>query len=263
MDKATYSLYCDELRKTVLVAGKKIMEIHDDHLGLTYKEDLSPVTLADKEAEKIIIGDLQKLAPDIPIIAEESVSDGNIPEIGNIFWLVDPLDGTKEFVAGGDEFTVNIALIENGRPVFGIIYAPALETLYFTTSADVSAIQRVSNFNILSNEQTITVRDVPHEGLKVLTSKSHKDTKTEQYIMKNDIKNIHAVGSSLKFCLIAAGDADIYPRFGPIMEWDSAAGHAILTAAGGSLTKPDGSPFLYGKPNFLNGSFIARGKTGS
>jgi 3'(2'), 5'-bisphosphate nucleotidase len=260
MTTINYDNYCEILRQTALKAGKKIMGIHSQGFDVNYKDDKSPVTIADEAAEKIILRDLKKIAPDIPIVAEESASAGNIPSVDKIFWLVDPLDGTKEFIARRKEFTVNIALIESGSPTLGIVYAPALATLYTAKNPDLCTLQKVTDLSTLGEEQVITVRDVPPSGISAVASKSHRDEKTNQLLEKYNVKDILSIGSSLKFCLLAEGKADFYPRFGPTMEWDTAAGHAVLNAAGGTITHPNGSPYLYNKPDFKNGPFIALGK---
>lgn len=255
-----YAKYSRVLRQTAIEAGVKIMEIRDGNLDVSYKEDHSPVTLADQAAEKIILRDLQRIAPQIPIVAEESASDGNIPTVTDQFWLVDPLDGTKEFIAGGSDFTVNIALIENGKPTFGIIYTPATRKLYTAKNITQATIQYVDEALNQGPEHLIRVRNGNSERLTALASKSHLDDDTKAFLEQMSIKERTSAGSSMKFCVLAEGKADIYPRFGPTMEWDIAAGHAILNAAGGSVTNPDGSAFQYNKPEFKNGPFIAKGK---
>jgi len=260
MNKNEYQHLCEVLKLTVLEAGRKIMDIHSHGFDVNYKDDKSPVTIADEAAEKIILRDLKKNTPEIPIVAEESASSGNIPEVDKIFWLVDPLDGTKEFIAKRKEFTVNIALIENGRPTFGIVYAPALDTLYAAKNSDTAILQKVSNLKTLGEEQIIKVRDVPASGISAVASKSHRDAETNALLEKYNVTDILSIGSSLKFCLVAEGRADFYPRFGPTMEWDTAAGHAVLNAAGGSIIHPDGREYLYNKLEFRNGPFIATGK---
>lgn len=236
------------------------MEVRAGNMGVTYKEDKSPVTIADQAAEKIILKDLKSIAPEIPVIAEESASDGIIPDVDDIFWLVDPLDGTKEFISGGTDFTVNIALIEKGAPTFGIIFAPARDKIYIAKNPDEAIMQDVKEYKLTGEEQPIHVRDLPENNITAVASKSHMDEKTAAFLKEHNIENTASVGSSLKFCIVASGEADIYPRFGPTMEWDIAAGHAILRAAGGTLTNPDMTPFEYKKKGYLNGPFIANGK---
>ncbi|WP_321394082.1 3'(2'),5'-bisphosphate nucleotidase CysQ [Emcibacter sp.] len=250
----------DVLVPTAIRAGQKIMEIYAQDFEVVFKDDTSPVTVADEAAEKIILADLAPLTPEIPVVAEESAAAGNIPDVDNRFWLVDPLDGTKEFIKKGSDFTVNIALVENRLPVFGIVYAPALGKLYLAKSAGEALIMDVSDDGVTSNATPITVRDVPEDGIVGVASKSHRDDATNDFLDRYGITDTKSIGSSLKFCLVASAEADIYPRFGPTMEWDTGAGHAVLRAAGGDVVNPDGSPFLYGKVDFRNGPFIANGK---
>jgi len=200
-----------------------------------------------------------KIAPDIPVVAEERASSGYIPAVNDKFWLVDPLDGTKEFIAGGTDFTVNIGLIENGIPTFGIIYTPAAGDLYIARNPTTATVQKVKSGKLIGEEKRINVRNAKTDNLTALASKSHLDEKTGAFLDNLNVKDKISAGSSLKFCVVAMGKADIYPRFGPTMEWDIAAGHAILNAAGGSVTNPDGTPFKYNKPDFRNGPFIAMG----
>ncbi len=260
MTKNKYNQYCSLLRSTAIEAGEKILEVRGNKLGVCYKDDQSPVTIADQAAEEIILRDLKQIAPDIPVIAEESVSEGKIPKVTARFWLVDPLDGTKEFIAGGSDFTVNIALIEDGKPTFGIIYTPESRKLYTAKNPDEATIQNVDKDGNPGPEKIIHVRRANNDNLTALASKSHLDDETRSYLEKLNITDKTSAGSSLKFCVVAEGNADIYPRFGPTMEWDIAAGHAILSAAGGSVTNPDGTPFHYNKPDFRNGPFIAKGE---
>ena len=236
-------------------AGNKIMEVYATDFSARTKADQSPVTLADVEAEKVIVNALRQNWPNIPIIAEEAAAAGNVPEVSNQFFLVDPLDGTKEFLSRNGEFTVNIALIENAKPVAGVVYAPALAQIY--VGEDVTgAFEKKSDG---TTWKPIHVRKKPSEGLTALASRSHRDAETEAYLAALNVKNIVGAGSSLKFCTIAAGKADIYPRFGRTMEWDTAAGHAVLSAAGGSVMCADGTPLLYGKAHrgYDNPSFVA------
>ncbi|MEM7620093.1 MAG: 3'(2'),5'-bisphosphate nucleotidase CysQ [Pseudomonadota bacterium] len=253
----------DQLTKTAYKAGQTILDIYQEDIKVEIKADNSPVTLADKEAENIILKDLKAIAPDIPVIAEEAAQDGNLPDTsGKTFFLVDPLDGTKEFIKKTGQFTVNIGLIENGIPVFGLIYAPALQQLYLTPDKDQAAMATLDCQNTtfqVTEHQTITTRAKDEDGLIVATSRSHMDTKTSDFLKNYKIKQNIAAGSSLKFCLLAKGEADLYPRFGRTMEWDTAAGHAILSAAGGCVISEDGSAMKYGKrdQSYANPGFIA------
>lgn len=219
------------------------------------KADGSPVTCADQEAEKLIAGKLRELRPDIPMVGEESVAGGVIPDIsGGAFWLVDPLDGTREFITGSGDFTVNIALLENFTPVMGIIYAPVPDALYF--GAEGTSFMRLQE----KPERKISVRPAPAEGLTVVVSKRHGDPeRLDEFLRGRKVAGTSGRSSSLKFCAIAAGQADLYPRLGPTYEWDTAAGDAILRAAGGRVTTLDGRPLAYGKKDrkFLNPEFVA------
>lgn len=238
-------------------AGKAIMEVYATDFTADFKEDDSPVTAADIKAEAIITPALKALAPDIPIVAEEAASQGNIPEVGDgPFWLVDPLDGTKEFLNRNGEFTVNIALVVDRTPVMGVIYAPVLGTTYTGVVGQGATLAEDGKA-----ASAISVRDVPEEGVTVLASRRHGDKETlEAFLKGRPLAGVKNAGSSLKFCLLAAGEADVYPRFGNTMEWDTAAGHAILLAAGGRVTTEDGEPLRYAKSPLLNPYFIAWGK---
>ncbi len=237
-------------------AGRAIMDIYHSNFTAEAKADASPVTQADQRAEEIILKGLAKLYPTIPVIAEESVAAGHIPKIGSTFFLVDPLDGTREFISRNGEFTVNIGLIRDGAPVLGVIFAPALEEMFLGAQGLGAFYKRASQ----AHYAPIIARAAPDQGPEILASRSHLDAETKAFIDAAKPSNLVNAGSSLKFCRIAQGQADLYPRFGRTMEWDTAAGHAILLAAGGSVTKPDGSAFIYGKPGFANGAFIARGR---
>jgi len=259
-------------------AGNKILEFYHSNFQVEEKADTSPVTEADKAAELIILEELSKLWPSIPVVAEELSAQGQIIDGGSLFFLVDPLDGTKEFISKRNEFTVNIALIQDGVPVYGVIFAPALGELYVSLSQtqagmikltppfDVKDIARLFKTGAL-RLRDISVRDWPglnegpEDGAIAVVSRSHIDQETHDFLDKNKITERAASGSSLKFCLLARGDADLYPRFGPTMEWDTAAGHGILLAAGGCVIDEQGDPFGYGKFNkdYRNGSFIACG----
>jgi 3'(2'), 5'-bisphosphate nucleotidase len=227
------------------------------------KPDSSPVTAADEEAEALILKRLGQTHPEYPVIAEESAARGDIPPLRERFILVDPLDGTKEFLKRNGEFTVNIAVVSQGIPIAGVVYAPALSRM-FAGSAGEGAFEIAARSDApfdAGRAQAIRARKAPPEGLTAAISRTHGDTKTEEYLAAYKIAHLVTAGSSLKFCLIAAGEADLYPRHGPTMEWDTAAGHAVVNAAGGSVTQLDGSPFLYGKAaeGFRNSSFVARG----
>ena len=242
------------LEPVALKAGAKIMEIYSSDPEVDLKRDGSPVTEADLAAEKIILTALAKIAPDIPVISEENSTSHSL-DAPKTFFLVDPLDGTKEFTKrdGKGSFTVNIALIENEIPIMGIVYAPALDRLFVGVDGE-GAIEKSK-----SNESSLSVRNPKLENIVAVASASHRDGLTDNWLAERGINNTISIGSSLKFCLIAAGEADVYPRFGPTMEWDTAAGDAILRAAGGKMTKIDKAKFVYGKPDYFNGPFIAWG----
>ena len=242
-------------------AGVKIMEIYATEFSANQKADLSPVTIADEHAETIILNELKKHWPSIPVVAEEAAAAGKIPEVAEQFFLVDPLDGTKEFLSRNGEFTVNIALIERSFPVLGVVYAPGLSRMYVGEKDQGAQLCTLSVSDLLRNSvwHSIQTRSLPADGATVLASRSHRDAETEAYLATLNVKKIIGAGSSLKFCTIAAGEADIYPRFGRTMEWDTAAGQAVLMAAGGKVNCATGEPLVYGKTQrgFDNPAFIA------
>ena len=256
------TISADQLARIALDAGKLIMDIYDSNFDVDRKDDNSPVTEADQRAEILILKALAKADPDLPVIAEEAFTDGPVPDHGPRFALVDPLDGTREFVNRNGEFTVNIAIIEHGRPVMGVVYAPAKNRLFVAESHN-SAWQAVASPGAdLPQERTrLRIRPAPKEGLTAVASKSHRSAATEDWLSRHDVKEIVGAGSSLKFCLIAAGEADLYPRMGRTMEWDTAAGHAVVEAAGGRVLTEEGAPLLYGKTErgYDNPHFIVYG----
>ncbi|HTQ12731.1 MAG TPA: 3'(2'),5'-bisphosphate nucleotidase CysQ [Rhizomicrobium sp.] len=226
------------------------------------KDDHSPVTAADEEAEALILAELATLAPGVAVIAEEEVAAGRVQTIGARFFLVDPLDGTKEFISRNGEFTVNIAEIRDGAPLRGVVFAPAKERLFIgDDGAACELAARAGTPPDFAAARPIHVRPAPADGMIAVASRSHRDHKTDEYLAAYRIKDFVSAGSSLKFCLVAAGEADIYPRHGRTMEWDTAAGHAVLLAAGGTMTQLDGRPFTYGKTaeGYANPFFVARG----
>jgi len=231
------------------------MDIYATDFDVAQKGDASPVTQADQRAEDVILAGLKLIAPDIPVVAEEAVSAGHIPDVSDRFFLVDPLDGTKEFISRNGEFTVNIALIEQGRPVLGLVYAPAIGRM-FTGAAGLGAWLEDAQ-----GKRAIACRAVPAEGLTVVASRSHGDeTALDAFLNGRKVASRTNAGSSLKLCLVAAGEADLYPRLGRTMEWDIAAGDAVLRAAGGKVTVvADGADLRYGKPGFDNPHFAAAG----
>jgi len=252
------------LTSFALKAGKRIMEIYNSDFQVEAKSDQSPVTEADQAAEALILEDLRKLAPRIPVVAEEAVSRGEIPATGEAFFLVDPLDGTREFVSRNGEFTVNIALVRDGVPVLGVVYAPALGEMFWGDSEN-GAFKAVVRDGRIGPQQSIRVRTAPQEGLTAIGSRSHGSAETAAWLERFRVERFVAAGSSLKFCRVAEGAADIYPRLGRTMEWDTAAGDAILRAAGGRVTTLDGTALTYGKRDraedgdFANPHFAAYG----
>jgi len=252
-----------ELGRIAHDAGRLILKHYADVSEVRTKTDSSPVTKADEEAEALILDRLDKLEPGVPVIAEESVAKGHVPTPGERFFLVDPLDGTKEFLQKNGEFTVNIALIEQGRPVAGVVIAPA-KARAFVGDGKNGAFELAAPEDLpleIANAQRIRARKPPSSGLVAVVSRTHRDAKTEQYLAAYPVFSMVAAGSSLKFCLVATGEADLYPRHGTTMEWDTAAGQAVLEAAGGSVTTLEGVPLIYGKiaRGFGNPYFVARG----
>ena len=246
-----YSKLLDDIAGAAQAAGEAILNVVRAGFDVEHKSDRSPVTAADRAAELIILGALAQAAPGVPVIAEEEVAAGRIPAHGSTYFLVDPLDGTKEFVRGGDDYTVNIGLIEAGRPVLGVVYAPARATLH---SGLVGAGAWLSD---REGRRPIGTRG-RGERIVAVASKSHFTQNTADYLEAAIGVCEHvAIGSSLKFCIVAEGEADIYPRLSPTSEWDTAAGHAVLLAAGGRVDGPDGGPLTYGKRAFLNRGFLA------
>jgi 3'(2'), 5'-bisphosphate nucleotidase len=248
-------------------AGAAIMARFHAPTEVKLKADNSPVTLADRDSEAILLEALARLAPDIRVVSEESC--GTIGALPRRFFLVDPLDGTKEFIEQRRDFTVNVALIEDGRAVFGLVYAPARALLALTPAAGeaVSAELRPDATGADLSKLRLSplkARAPEAGGLTALVSLSHLDPETEAYLGKLEIAERSSVGSSVKFVALAAGEADIYPRFGPTMEWDTAAGQAVLEAAGGRVVTLDGEPLRYGKTEtgLRNPSFIASGLPG-
>jgi 3'(2'), 5'-bisphosphate nucleotidase len=235
-------------------AGAVILEHYHGDTTVRAKADASPVTAADEAGEAVILAGLRELSPEIPIVAEEAVAAGQVPEVGTgPFWLVDPLDGTKEFISRNGEFTVNIGLIENRQPILGVVLAPA-KGLAWWGSIGQGACRREGEA-----VSQIRARPRPALGVVAVASRSHRDAETDAWLKREGIEDTVSAGSSLKFCLVAEGKADVYPRFGPTMEWDTAAGHAVLRAAGGRVATISGEPFLYTKPGFRNPGFIACG----
>lgn len=235
-------------------AGAEILKLVAAGFEVETKGDASPVTVCDRAAEAIILAALADAAPGVPVVAEEECAAGRVPDCGDRFFLVDPLDGTKEFVRGGDDYTVNIGLIERGTPVLGVVYQPATGLLWAGLAGAGAWRERDGN------RVPITVRAPYAPPPVAVASKLHFSQNTADYLAAVEAPDDYvSVGSSLKFCIVAEGGADIYPRMSPTCEWDTAAGHAILLAAGGRVDGPDGAPLAYGKPGFLNPGFCATG----
>jgi len=250
--------------RLALDAGRIVKQHFLAGCDVLQKADHSPVTIADRDSERLILCGLRDAFRDIPCVAEEEIAGGGMPKsIAPTFFLVDPLDGTREFASGKTDFTVNIALVREGKPVVGVVYAPLRGCLYLGRPGHAERIDVDPSTDIGSTGTSITARQ-PSGALAVVASRSHSNPETEAFIRDLKTAEIVSVGSSLKFCLIAEGEADIYPRFSRTMEWDTAAGDAILRAAGGMTETVDGAPLTYGKcagvDPFANPSFIARGR---
>jgi 3'(2'), 5'-bisphosphate nucleotidase len=250
-----YASLIAALIPAVDAAGAVILDIKTRGPASMTKSDGSPVTIADQEAEKILVTALAEICPNIPVVSEEN-TDSHKRSTDQQFFLVDPLDGTKEFIKSDDNsaFTVNIGLIENGLPVMGMLHAPARKSLYWGYMGGGAFCRETTRIT------PITVRNVPDRGAVAVASASHLDTATTNWLVDHKISQTTSIGSSLKFALVASGQADVYPRFGPTMEWDTAAGDAILRAAGGTVRHPDGKIYHYGKQDHRNTPFIAYGK---
>jgi 3'(2'), 5'-bisphosphate nucleotidase len=246
-----------EVVALVRAASVEVMDVYANDASARSKGDGSPVTAADERAEAVICRGLRALTPELPVIAEEAVHAGHVPAItGGTFWLVDPLDGTKEFVSHNGEFTVNVALVHQGAPVLGGVDAPAIGLLWAGATGVPAYREDATGVRC-----AVSCRDVPAEGLTVMGSRSHGDAAAlDQLLAGHRVARLLAAGSSLKLCRLAEGSADLYPRLGRTMEWDIAAGHAVLLAAGGGVSALDGVPLRYGKAGFENPHFVAFGR---
>jgi len=252
--------------RLALEAGREVMRVFHQGCAVDSKADSSPVTEADRESEKIILAGLRAAYPDIPCVAEEEVAAGiATPDLDSAFFLIDPLDGTKEFVNRRTDFTVNIALVRHGVPEVGVVFAPCTGRFFSGRPGKAEALEVDADYRVLGR-RPITVR-AGGTPLAVVASRSHNTPETDAFIRDLGAAEIVSIGSSLKFCLVAAAEADVYPRFGRTMEWDTAAGDAVLRAAGGMTRTLDGQPLVYGKRNqasdsdFANPYFIATGKS--
>ena len=247
----------DSVCRIAVEAGKAILKVYSQEFDVRHKTDKTPVTAADLAAEKIIVERLMSAFPDIPCIAEELCEVEGMPPCCDRFWAVDPLDGTREFVARNGEFAVLIALVEEGRPVLGVVHGPAVGVTYAACGLG-TAVRRRSG----GRPEPIRVRR-PADGLVVIHSRSHENSRRlGEFLADYPVRERKSCGSALKFGVIAAGDADLYPRFGTTMEWDTAAGQAVLEAAGGCVETLAGAPLAYGKPGFKNDGFLAWGRRG-
>jgi 3'(2'), 5'-bisphosphate nucleotidase len=236
-------------------AGREILAVRAGGFTVDHKEDQSPVTLADMRAERLIVAGLRAATPDIPVIAEEEVAAGRLTEAGGRFWLVDPLDGTREFAAGRDEFAVCVGLVVDGRAVLGVVGAPAQGAVYGgVVGAGAWRQDR-------AGRQVIAARMPPDEGITVYASRHYADDPLlAEYLSRYKVAHLTNIGSALKFCRLAEGVADFYPRLGRTMEWDTAAPQALLEAAGGRVVTLDERPLGYGKPGFENPHFLCFGR---
>jgi len=248
------------LAQAAVAAGAAIMAVYDSDFAVEIKADSSPVTAADAAGEAVILEALARLAPEIPVVAEEEAAAGRIPDTDGHFFLVDPLDGTKEFISRNGDFTVNIALIEGHAPSLGVVFTPVERRLFAGDVLSGEAWSALVDTNgVIGAPQPLRIRSAPQGGLAAVASRSHNSPATEAYLDQFDVASRVSRGSSLKLCMVACGEADLYPRLAPTMEWDIAAGDAVLRAAGGTLSAPDGSPMPYGKPRFFNPGFVAAG----
>lgn len=244
-------------------AGRAVMEIYARGVEARLKDDRTPVTEADLASERVILEGLRRVDPDTPVISEEATAAGVEAVGGRRFFLVDPLDGTKEFLSRNGEFTINIALVEDGEPRLGVVYAPALGRMFWGERGGGASHADIATDAVLTldDAHAISARRCPDADVTVVASRSHRDADTERWLGSQKVGQLVSAGSSLKFCLLASGEADLYPRFGRTMEWDTAAGHAVLAAAGGRVDTTEGAPLTYGKKErgFDNPGFIARG----
>ena len=254
----------ESLVAIAIAAARVILEVRERGYGVETKRDASPVTEADRAAEALILKRLCEIAPAIPVIAEEAVDAGQIPDVGREFFLVDPLDGTREYVRGGGDFTVNIALVRDATPALGVVLAPATGVVYVGVAGAGAWRGRIEGSAVI-DRTPIHTRPPAAEAIDVVASRSHRTPETDAVIARYQVGRLVSAGSSIKFCVLAAGEADLYPRMGTTMQWDTAAGDAVLRAAGGKVVTQDGKPLPYGPTDaagaeaFQNPWFIATG----
>jgi len=245
----------DMALRAAWAGGEAVMRVYADPFEVTQKDDKTPVTEADLASERVIVEMLTKAFPDIPVVSEETVPEAGFAEPAARFWVVDPLDGTKEFVARNGEFAVLIGLVENGRPVLGVVHGPAIDVTYVAQGPGTAMRRRDGG-----SFEPIRTRVPPPEGVVVIHSRSHENSRRlAEYFEGKPVLERHVCGSALKFGVLAAGEADCYPRFGTTMEWDTCAGQAVLEAAGGHVFGLDGAPLRYGKAGLKNDGFLAWG----
>ena len=253
-----YQKLTDVMRRLAIEAGTRIMQIYDaDDFEVKVKSDSSPVTEADEAADALISAGLRAAFPDVTLVTEEQAASHSAQ--ADRFLIVDPLDGTKEFINRRGDFTVNIAYVDFGVPIRGVVYAPAQGRMFYTL-ADGQSVEEKGDLSldVVGELTPIRVATPDNGALMVVASKSHRDQSTDDYIAKYAVQDMKSAGSSLKFCLVATGEADLYPRVGRTMEWDTAAGHAVLSGAGGHVVRfDDHAPLIYGKPGYANTFFIA------
>ena len=245
-----------EIEAAARRAGEAVLAIYRTDFEVERKADESPVTQADLDAERIILDVLRRLTPDIPAVAEEEVSAGRVPEVGDRFWLVDPLDGTREFLSRNGEFTVNIALIHKDTPILGVVAVPVTHEIYYAADGRGAYVRRDGVDHKLERREKV---DLQQEGLRVVASRSHMNDETQRFIDSLRNPGLVSAGSSLKFMLLASGKADVYPRYAPTMEWDTAAAHAVVREAGFEVTQfGTSTPLRYNKESLLNPYFLVR-----
>jgi 3'(2'), 5'-bisphosphate nucleotidase len=266
MQAKDFQFLAERLLPVALAAARLQMAYFAAGVAAATKADNSPVTVADQESEAIILEGLARAAPGVAVVSEEAAAAGHVPDVGATFFLVDPLDGTRPFLRHSPHFTINIALIADRRPVFGLLYAPALDDFYVTLGPAQACAARIAPASeahglALCGLQPLHTRQPDPNALSALVSHAHMDGATQRFLDRYSTVERRPISSSLKFGLMARGEADIYPRAGPTSEWDTAAGHALLAAAGGTVTTFDGAPLLYGKPQFRNPGFVAWGRT--